>query len=320
MPTIAAIIPLYNGALYIEQAVESVFAQDLPADEIIVVDDGSSDDGPDIVQALARENKALRLLRKANGGQGSARNLGVASASCDLIAFLDQDDYWYADHLSVLHRVFVEKNDGKLAYVYSNPDRVAVDGALLNHRVLSLWKNQEHPKTSLMSCLVNDMFVLPGSSLISRQIFLDIGGFDEQFRGYEDDDLFVRIFCAGYRAEYIDRALYAWRDNPSSVSYSRSMIIARTKYFEKLSDRGLLENLSRSEKSIVAQRFARPASREIKLAIRRGDADDIERLLPHAMKATRDMLPLSRFLLRSKIRARYVLFRLRKGLTSMVGC
>jgi glycosyltransferase involved in cell wall biosynthesis len=86
---IAAIIPLYNGAPYIQQAIESVLHQSLPPTEIIVVDDGSTDGGPQIVAKLAREHP-IRLLHKPNGGQGSTRNFGIGNSGCDLIALLDQ--------------------------------------------------------------------------------------------------------------------------------------------------------------------------------------------------------------------------------------
>src|ERR1700758_2585037 len=102
MSTIAAIIPLYNGADYIDAAIKSVLEQERLADEIIIVDDGSTDNGPSIVEAMAAGNPRIRLLHKENGGQGSARNYGVAHCNSDLIALLDQDDYWYEDHLKEL--------------------------------------------------------------------------------------------------------------------------------------------------------------------------------------------------------------------------
>lgn len=319
MTTIAAIIPLYNGADYIEIAIKSVLNQERSADEIIIVDDGSTDNGPALVETMAAGNPKIRLLRKKNGGQGSARNLGVATTSCDLIAFLDQDDFWYEDHLSVLEQFFLNKDDGNLAYVYSNPDRVGVNGEMLIPKLLNTLKNQEHPKTSLISCLANDMYVLPGSSLISRKIFLAVGGFDEGFRGYEDDDLFVRMFCSGYRSEYIDRSLYGWRDNPSSTSYSRTMIVSRERYFDKLLSTGLVARLPKADRAAFSHRFARLGSRDIKLAIARNDAVFVEQLLPHTMKASQEMLPFPRFLLRSKVLRRYWTFRLRLMLDSLFG-
>ena len=104
-PAIVVIIPLYNGARYIEQTLSSVLTQSLPADEIVVVDDGSTDGGAGaaIVEEMG-EKHPVRLLHKPNGGQSSARNLGVRNSTSDLIAFLDQDDLWYSDHLQLLSK------------------------------------------------------------------------------------------------------------------------------------------------------------------------------------------------------------------------
>ena len=94
--SIVAIIALYNGAKYIERSLGSVLAQTLQPDEIIVVDDGSTDDGlgAALVEGFRKENPRIRLLRKANGGQSSTRNFGVKNSSGKLIALLDQDDAW----------------------------------------------------------------------------------------------------------------------------------------------------------------------------------------------------------------------------------
>jgi glycosyltransferase involved in cell wall biosynthesis len=317
MTTIAAIIPLYNGAPYIKQALESVFSQDRPADEIIVVDDGSSDDGPRIVESMLFVHKRLKLLRKSNGGQGSARNLGVFNTSCDFIAFLDQDDFWYDNHLSVLEDFFISKDDGRLGYVYSNPDRIANNGNIIARCCINNLKHQQHPKRSLMDCLERDMMILPSSSLISRKVFLAVGGFDERFKGYEDDDLFIRIFRAGYTAEYINAGLYAWRDNPTSTSYSRKMMISRELYFDKVTNGDITAKLSRAERAVISHRFGRSGSGDIKAAIKRNDRDTLDFAFRQSMKFSQGMRPLQRTLLRFKIIRRYWYFRARVYFSQM---
>lgn len=91
VPTISVIIPAYKAAGTIGRAVRSVLSQERPADEILVVDDGSPDD---ITPALAEFGDAVSLVRKTNGGAASARNLGVDTARGDWVAFLDADDHW----------------------------------------------------------------------------------------------------------------------------------------------------------------------------------------------------------------------------------
>ena len=142
--TVAAIIPLYNGAAFICEALESVLAQTEPADEIIVVDDGSTDDGPEIVKEMAA-GLPIRLLTKTNGGQSSARNFGVAACSSSHIALLDQDDIWYEDHLAVLKRPFADGNVRDLGLVYGNVDRIDRNGRMVVRRFLDTLP-ADHPK------------------------------------------------------------------------------------------------------------------------------------------------------------------------------
>ncbi len=292
MTKIAAIIPLYNGAAHIQKAIDSAVRQTRQPDEIIIVDDGSTDAGPDIVQKIADGNQNLRLLRKQNGGQGSARNFGVANTDCEFIAFLDQDDYWYDHHLATLEQAFLSKDDGKLGYVYSNPDRVDENDEIVIPRLLSTMKNQDHPKTSLHACLSRNMLILLGSALIRRTALLSVGGFDEQFRGYEDDDLFLRLFLAGYRAEYLDEALFAWRDNKSSTSYSPWMKISRELYFNKVKNEVVRDN--EELRPIVANRFAKGAYGDLKKSIKNNDKRGVEESYRQMVRFIREASPSRR--------------------------
>jgi glycosyltransferase involved in cell wall biosynthesis len=229
---IAAIMPLYNGARYVQEALESVLAQTRPADEIIVVDDGSTDEGPEIVRAMAR-SVAIHLYQKQNGGQSSARNYGVRLATSDLIAFLDQDDMWYPDHLAELAKPFLEPRRRKLGWAYGNLDEVDQSGRMVLHSCLQALPFH-HPKTDVFKCLKNDMFVLPSSSLIAKSAFEAVGGFDENLAGYEDDDLFLRLFQSGLDNVFIDLPLTKWRIHEDGCSYSRRMAVSRRAYINKL--------------------------------------------------------------------------------------
>ena len=229
---IATIIPLYNGARFIARALDSVLDQSMPPTEILVVDDGSTDDGPVIVQRFAKKYP-VRLLRKPNGGQSAARNFGVANSNASHIALLDQDDAWYPNHLQELVQPFQEPRLRELGWVYSDLDEIDSDGNMVVRSMLRMMPSA-HPKRDVFTCLTMDMFILPSASLIARKAFEAVGGFDENLMGYEDDDLFLRLFRAGYDNVYLDVPLTQWRIHTASSSYSRRMSESRAIYFKKL--------------------------------------------------------------------------------------
>jgi glycosyltransferase involved in cell wall biosynthesis len=273
---IAAIIPLYNGAKYIRQALTSVLAQHVQPTEIVVVDDGSTDDGARIVAEMAVTHP-IRLLHKQNGGQSSARNFGVAATTSGLIALLDQDDIWYPDHLQDLAEPFLSRSNVALGWVYGNLDEIDEIGNVIARAILSD-EDGRHPKRTLIACLREDMFVLPSASLISRAAFESVGGFDEQLRGYEDDDLFLRLFHAGFDNVYLDKPLSQWRVYPSSASYSPQMAKSRLAYATVLLNR-FPDNPARNRffaRDLVAPRFHPQMVAECTKALRSGDENDIQ--------------------------------------------
>jgi glycosyltransferase involved in cell wall biosynthesis len=306
--SIAAIIPLYNGARWIEGAVRSVFAQTLQPDEIVVVDDGSTDDGAGtaIVERLAKE-RPITLLHKQNGGQSSARNFAVRHSSSALIGFLDQDDLWYPGHLAMLVKPFRRPNVMPLGWVYSDLAEIDEAGGMMRHSILK-GAPIEHPKRTLVGCIGGDMFILPSASLICREAFDAVGGFDERLRGYEDDDLFLRMFRAGYGNIFLNQPLSAWRIHADSASYTERMAASRRIYMQKLINlfpddmyRGF-----RYQKYVIAPRFVRCNIDAYVQAFRVSDTkkmracvDDIELLLPQIPSERRITLTIAAPLMRS---------------------
>jgi glycosyltransferase involved in cell wall biosynthesis len=299
---ITAVIPLYNGAAFIEEALKSVLAQTLPPAKIIVVDDGSTDNGPEVV---ARMGHDIGLIRKQNGGQSSARNLGIAQAQTPLIALLDQDDIWYPNHLEELVRPFRETRYPELGWVYSNLDEIDRDGRMVTRSCLDQKSEIQHPKRSLVGCLTTDMFILPTSSLINRLAFERAGGFDERLAGYEDDDLFLRMFRIGYDNVYINKALARWRIFSGSASYSPRMGRSRMIYLRKLLDMFPPDDFRNDNyvRQLIAPRFCPWLLLEFRAALAHGDRaalrtaiEDLEFLstfLPRqARVAIRAMVPM----------------------------
>jgi glycosyltransferase involved in cell wall biosynthesis len=302
-PAITAVIALHDGAEFIEDALNSVFAQTHPPARTIVVDDGSADEGPAIVEQMGRAHDVL-LIRKQNGGQSSARNLGISHATTPLIALLDQDDIWYPHHLERLVVPFRDSRYPALGWVYSNIDEIDRDGNMVTRCLLDTFHGVEHPKRTLTGCLARDMYILPSASLIGRDAFERVGGFDERLVGYEDDDLFLRMFRSCYDNVYLPDSLTKWRIFTSSTSFSPHMARSRMIYFHKLL--GSLPENRRGTKyveDLLAPRFLRACLSDYRRVL--GSENKAERdfalenmkcLLPHLNPGirlvTRAALPL----------------------------
>ncbi|MBN8994335.1 MAG: glycosyltransferase family 2 protein [Rhizobiales bacterium] len=305
---ITAVIPLYNGAPFIAEAIESILAQSLPADEIIVVDDGSTDDGAEIVKRFL-DRGPIKLLAKENGGQSSARNLGIRQAEGELIALLDQDDIWYENHLEVLTKPFMEARPGHhIGLVYGNLDRINRDGRMVRRNFLTE-SPSPHPKTWIAECVAADMFILPSASLGSKEAMIRTGLFDERLSGYEDDDLFSRMFSHGFELVYVPQPVTKWRIYNTSTSYTPRMARSRMIYFRKLVDTYPDEPDAEMYwvRDLIAPRFLGTLLQELVRATRASSKKalsvmtDIDVVLPHMRRKKRKRavrhLSIARFML-----------------------
>jgi len=230
--TVAAILPLYNGELWVEQAVRSVLAQSVAPDEIIVVDDGSTDGGVDIVRALAGEHP-IKIISQLNAGQSAARNLAISLTSCDYVALIDQDDLWYPNHLEELVRAVREHRGLRLGWAYTDFDDIDLDGRMVSRDFVER-SHTDNPKRDLIKVLAQGVVIQPSATLISRAAILEVGGFDPRLSGYEDDDLFLRIFLANFDNIFVPVPTSQWRIHATSSGGSDRMINSLRIYGEKL--------------------------------------------------------------------------------------
>jgi glycosyltransferase involved in cell wall biosynthesis len=197
---------------------------------VIVVNDGSSEDESGFLVRL-QQRFNFEILNQENSGQSAARNLGVSKATSDYICLLDQDDYYLPKHNQILLEN-ADFDDPKFGFSYGDLWRSNEAGQVLSHSSINV--KMKHPHTSLKTLVGKNMFIVPSATLISRTAFLAVGGFDPELRGYEDDDLFLRFFLAGYSNRFTPEAVTVWTMNTSSTSFTESMARSRFIYFNKL--------------------------------------------------------------------------------------
>jgi glycosyltransferase involved in cell wall biosynthesis len=237
MVSVSVVIPLYNKALYIEQTIKCVFEQTIQDFEIVVVDDGSTDDGYARVAAI--KDSRVKLISQENAGAGAARNRGILEARTDFIAFLDADDEWETDHLEVLLSLRDEFPDaGLYATVYKTKYSN-------NNYKINLYKNNEG---------IMDYFLLGGhfkfypqyiqvsSCAFNKRTIEKIAYFNEARNG-QDIDFFSRvaldydIACAlkGFSVYRFDRAELVMNklERPTQGEYARRVDFLSSKLLEE---------------------------------------------------------------------------------------
>jgi glycosyltransferase involved in cell wall biosynthesis len=214
----SVVIPTHNRAVLLREALESVFAQQFGDFEVIVVDDGSTDDTELITRSFG---KSVRLVKQENRGPGAARNTGIHGASGDYIVFLDSDDIWFPWTLATHAQAIL---------FFGRPSFVAGRGVALSDFRDPL--ELRHPFRSeqyadMLSACRGTMPPVGGTSSIAvkAKCIRDLGGFCEEFLNGEDTDLWLRL---GSRSNFVriqDPVLFAQRypENRMTSNLERSV-------------------------------------------------------------------------------------------------
>ena len=194
-PTISVVIPLYNKAQHIERTIKSVLSQQVEVSEIIVVDDGSTDNGADVVKNLAVEN--LVLIQQVNQGVSVARNIGVSVATSDYVAFLDADDQWLPFFTQEIQGLITRFDDcGMFATRYQ-----CVEGEeqLVDAKILLDSVNPDGYRLNNYFEVASrgDLPFMVSSVVVSKAYFEHIGGFPVNEPMGEDQDFFANAALQG---------------------------------------------------------------------------------------------------------------------------
>ena len=228
MPAVSVIMAAYNVEAYLTAAMMSVRRQTFRDFELIVIDDGSTDQTYKLALENAAGDSRVRVLQKINGGISSARNVGLQAATGDLIALLDSDDIWDPQFLQVQVDLLAKHPEVDIVSgngwylggpwpgrpVHSVPDRRPVPD------LLNIIKDE------------NAVFIM---TVFRRRVYERVGGFDETLKTNEDYDFWLRAASAGFSFARNDQPLAHYRKRPDSLSAAESrMIRGILRVYEKL--------------------------------------------------------------------------------------
>jgi glycosyltransferase involved in cell wall biosynthesis len=209
-PPVTVLIPAYNAALTIERALASVWRQNYPEMEVIVVDDGSSDDTSMHVQKMARGN--LRLIRlEKNCGECGAMNAGIQRARTEYIAFLDADDEWLADKL--IKQLPIIEARPEMTLIASGGESVDQEGRTLD--IFGLAPPPYSPREFWRGLLFKS-YVLKSTVVARRTTLLEAGGFDEALMVSGDQDMWIKLASNG-ETGFVPEVLVRKHEMPDSL-------------------------------------------------------------------------------------------------------
>ena len=203
-PLVAVVIPAYNSARFIRRAIDSALVQDYPNKEIIVVDDGSTDDTATIAESYG---PPVRVIRQANAGPDVARNTAIHATEAECVAFLDSDDEWLPGRLTKGLAPLIEDPGVGLTFCHAvtcYPDgrEVPFGHEVERHRVFPrvLWQPATH---------------CTPATICRRAVVLEVGGFDRPLLAFADHDLWIRIREQSKAVEITDQLVRVHARNES---------------------------------------------------------------------------------------------------------
>jgi len=266
-PQVSVIIPTYNRAWCVREAVDSVLGQEFSGFELIVVDDGSSDETP---QMLLAYGSALRMLRQENRGVSAARNAGIAAARGELIAFLDSDDIWLPGKLARQVEFFRRHPE---ALICQTEELWVKNGRRVNPGRRHRKRGGMIFEPSLDLCLVS-----PSAVMLRRGLFDRVGIFDERLPACEDYDLWLRVSCR-FPVELIETPLIVKRGgHPDQLSRAWGLDKYRADSIAKLISSGMLTPDQRRAAEAVLRQKCEVYAAGCRKRGRHADANHYEQL------------------------------------------
>lgn len=228
MPRVSVIIPTYNCDRFLPEAIDSVLMQTYQDYEIIIIDDGSTDQ---TCQVLESYSKKIRYFYQQNQGVAVARNLGLEMATGELIAFLDHDDFWLPQKLELQVTCFQE--NPQIGIVHSGWRRVNAQG----EKIVDIEPWHYAPKLDLETWLQWKP-ILPSAMIFARHWLTQVGGFDYRFSQTSDVDMVFRLSLLGCHAEWVKYINVCYRQHQNNTIHNgleqaENMVAVMNTFFSK---------------------------------------------------------------------------------------
>ncbi len=259
-PKVSVVIPCYNGERFIREAIESILGQTRTDLEVVVVDDGSTDDSSRVVEACCSDPRVRLLRHDSNRGIAAARNTGIAAARGEYVAFLDQDDIWLSDKL----RVQVPLLDGgppDLALVFSDAIVETEDGVRLGlvHAGEIPRGLNDFSRERLVRSLFLHNFMTLVTALLRKSAVEQLGGFDETIRGGADDYEFCMRLVSRYRVRVTGEPLAVRRVHGGNYSADAKRLLSDAPEIaaRSIAAHPFLSDLAARKRAILHVRLAR---------------------------------------------------------------
>lgn len=247
MPTTSVIIPTYNSARFLPGAIDSVLEQTYKDFEIIVVDDGSTDNTQDVVAPYLDR---ITFLKVENGGPSKARNRAIRESSGEYVAFLDADDIWYPEKLERQMIIFSGNQHCSLVHADASYKRT------YNLKEDRTWLgNKKYVKTGwVFSELLTECFIMLSSVIVKRDCLERAGLFNENLKWWEGYDLWIRIAFEN-QIGMVNAPLYFRRIHESNLFYSEPIneVVALITIMKKWDNEAL--KLAEADRQIINQRL-----------------------------------------------------------------
>ena len=244
MPRVSVVMPSYNCAQYLAEAVDSALAQTYRDFEIVVVDDGSKDNTEEVAR---RYGSKIQYIKQENRGLPGARNTGIRASSGEYIALLDADDSWFPEKLA---RQIPEFADPEVGLVYSDL-RVVYD----NGEVVPSFLSGRPLAASghVFDRVLQSGFIIPSSVILRRSCVEQVGLFDESMRSQEDVEMWLRV-CLRWKVKLVAEPLVNRRQRAGALTENDDL---RTAYHIKLFHKALeIPGLSAENRARILRRLA----------------------------------------------------------------